>query len=51
MRGPHLEKIRGLESALKTAKDEIEDLRHENSSLGQEKAMITGQFKQLQQSL
>jgi len=46
-----LEKIRGLDTALKTAKDEIEDLRHENSSLGQEKAMITGQFKQLQQSL
>ena len=46
-----LEKIRGLDTALKIAKDEIEDLRHENSSLGQEKAMIAGQFKQLQQSL
>ena len=46
-----LEKMRGLESALKTAKDEIEDLRRENSSLGQEKAMIAGQFKQLQRAL
>jgi chromosome segregation ATPase len=46
-----LEKMRGLESALKTAKDEIENLRRENSSLGQEKAMIAGQFKQLQRAL
>ena len=45
------EKIRSLDTALKTAKNEIENLRHENSSLGQEKAMIAGQFKQLQQSL
>ena len=46
-----LEKIRGLDIALNTAKDVIEGLRHENSNLGQEKAMIAGQFKQLQQSL
>ncbi len=46
-----LEKIRGLDAALKTSQDAIEDLRNENSSLGQEKAMIAGQFKQLQQSL
>ena len=45
------EKIRGLDAAHKTAQDVIENLRHENSSLGQEKAMIAGQFKQLQQSL
>lgn len=45
------EKIRSLDTALKTANVVIEALRYENSSLGQEKAMITGQFKQLQQSL
>ena len=47
----NLEKIRGLDVALKTAQDVTESLRHENSNLGQEKAMIAGQFKQLQQSL
>ena len=46
-----LEKIRSLDTALKTAQDVIENLRHENSNLGQEKAMIAGQFKRLQQSL
>lgn len=46
-----VEKIRSLDTALKTAKDVIEDLRHENSSLGQEKAMIAGQLKQLQRAL
>lgn len=45
------EKIRGLDAAHKTAQDLIENLMHENSTLGQEKAMIAGQFKQLQQSL
>lgn len=44
------EKIRGLDAALKKAKDVIENLRHENINLCQEKAMIAGQFKQLQRT-
>ncbi len=46
-----LEKIRGLESALKIAQDVIEGLRHENVSLKEEKAGIAGEFKQWQRSL
>ncbi len=47
----NVEKIRGLDTSLKSAKDVIESLRQENSNLGQEKAMIAGQFKQMQRSL
>lgn len=45
-----LEKIRGLDAAVKAAQDVIENLRHENINLCQEKAMIAGQFKQLQRT-
>jgi len=50
-RSAGLEKIRGLESALKIAQDVIEGLRHENVSLKEEKAGIAGEFKQWQRSL
>jgi hypothetical protein len=45
------EKIQALTAALQKTEERLEWLQNEHQALIQEKAVIEGQFKQLQQSL